>query len=172
MKMNDMTIGNASKVSREPFHFSVGGELWTLPMRRTAIKEACLELRLLGGRSLVGHAVEGHGWNPMVFLAEALSVEVMIQIPERGAAIFRSMCCKGYEVDKTMAILMMFVSRMEMAAMEALGTPSKKEYKGVLVGNWHPVPHLRKAFRDTIEFYVGGRHGKVKKTRSQAKTIG
>jgi hypothetical protein len=157
-------IRGSGRISREPFHFTAGDSIWTAQMRAKAVSEACMELRLVGGKSLVHHAVEGVEWNPMIFMAEALGMEILVEIPTSKKRMFEILCCIGSSTNKTMLSFMLFVSRLEMNALKALNEQTQKEYKGVLVGEWHPVPHMREAFKETLYFYMDAKRNENEKT--------
>ena len=166
-------IKGPGRVAKEAFHFTVGDELWTLNMRKQAIKEACMEIRLVGGRSLLAHSVEKLGWNPLLFLSDVLGIGVFINIPPSSKKMFETICCKDCDVDKTMQVFMLFVARMERTAIEALDNQTKKEYKGLLVGNWHPMKLLSKVFKDVMVFYLGEKiEKKTEKPKRSRKKSG
>jgi hypothetical protein len=149
-----LAIRSPGRIPKESFHFTVGDELWTIKMRKQAIQEACMEIRLVGGRSLLAHTIEGVKWSPLIFLSDVLGVEVIANMPANKAKIFETICCKNSDIDKTMQVFMLFVSRLERTAIDSLEHQTKKEYKGILVGNWHPLKLLSKVFKDVMIFYL------------------
>lgn len=154
-KYDKIIVRGSGRIPKEAFHFTIGDELWTIKMRKQAIHEACMEIRLVGGRNLLAHAIEELPWNPLIFLSDVLGVEVFVNIPPDVRRIFDTICCKDCDVDKTMQVFMLFVSRMESTAMQTLERNTSREYKGVLVGNWHPIKFLSKVFKDVMTFYLG-----------------